>query len=120
MHLWRRYPTTTQKLRAEGLQARVDLAAGLRLLHRNWQSDLAAGFFAARHPTEPGWLFYAADHGVFWEEVLPEHFQLYSVETGQRVPEEGREMRDTMPNAPVIPIACAVFSNISHINAIIH
>lgn len=27
-------------------------------------------------------LFYAADHSLFWEEALPEHFQLYSVVTG--------------------------------------
>lgn len=114
-----RYPTTTQKLGANGTQARVDLAAGLRLLHRNGQSDLAAGFFAARHPSDPT-RFYAADHGVFWEEMLPEHFQLYSIETGEHVPEEGREMRPTNPNAPVIPIARAVFGNFSHINGIIH
>jgi ribulose-5-phosphate 4-epimerase/fuculose-1-phosphate aldolase len=116
-----RYPTTTSKLGGNvGLQTRVELAAGLRLLHHNGQSDLLAGLFAARHPTDPS-LFYAADHSMFWEEASPEHFQLYSVETGERVQESGREMReDKWPNAPVIPIARALFGNFSHINSIIH
>lgn len=112
------YPTTSTKVE-NGLQTRIELAAGLRLLHRNGQSDLMAGLFAARHPTNP-LLFYAADHSLFWEEALPEHFQLYSVVTGQRVQEDGRKMRETWPNAPVIPIARALFGNYSHINAIIH
>jgi len=113
-----RYPTTTTKLE-NGFQTRVALAAGLRLLHHNGQSDLMAGLFAARHPVDPS-LFYAADHSLFWEEAVPDHFQLYSVATGERVQEEGRTMRDVSPNAPVIPIARAVFSNFSHINGIIH
>ena len=126
-----RYPTdrrtdgqtdgkTTATLSTEsGLQRRVELAAGLRLLHRNGQSDLAAGLFAARHPEDPS-KFYAADHAIFWEEAIPEHFQLYSVATGERVAEEERVARDVWPNAPVIPIARAIFGNFSHINAIIH
>ena len=76
-----RYPTSTQAkfangslegdgLEGDGRSTRVDLAAALRLLDQNGQSDLAAGFFAARHPHHRD-LFYAADHGVFWEEALP-------------------------------------------------
>ena len=65
-----RYPTSTQakfangSLEGDGRSTRVDLAAALRLLDQNGQSDLAAGFFAARHPHHRD-LFYAADHGVF-------------------------------------------------------
>ena len=93
-----RYPTSTQakfangSLEGDGRSTRVDLAAALRLLDQNGQSDLAAGFFAARHPHHRD-LFYAADHGVFWEEALPSDFQLYSVETGELVTEPGRASR---------------------------
>ena len=120
-----RYPTSTQakfangSLEGDGRSTRVDLAAALRLLDQNGQSDLAAGFFAARHPHHRD-LFYAADHGVFWEEALPSDFQLYSVETGEIVTEPGRASRAARPNAPVIPIARSVFGNYSHINAIVH
>ena len=120
-----RYPTSTQakfangslegdgrstRVEGDGRSTRVDLAAALRLLDQNGQSDLAAGFFAARHPHHRD-LFYAADHGVFWEEALPSDFQLYSVDTGEIVTEPGRESRAARPNAPVIPIARSVFGN---------
>ena len=52
-----RYPTSTQakfandSLEGDGRSTRVDLAAALRLLDQNGQSDLAAGFSPRGTPT---------------------------------------------------------------------
>ncbi|CAE8716383.1 unnamed protein product [Polarella glacialis] len=96
-------------------QTKRDLAAGLRILEQQGQADLAAGFLIARSPEDEA-VFLASPHGVFWREVVPEDFCAYSWATGRR--SDGAE--GPLPNAPVCPLAAAIFAACPDVKAICH
>jgi hypothetical protein len=73
---------------AAAQQTRLDLTAGLRLLAQGGQRDLAAGFFSARHRDDPS-LFFASSHDVFWQDVTPADFGVYSCATRERMDDNG-------------------------------
>eukprot|EP00746_Dinoflagellata_sp_MGD_P138108 gnl/MRDRNA2_/MRDRNA2_71823_c0_seq1.p1 gnl/MRDRNA2_/MRDRNA2_71823_c0~~gnl/MRDRNA2_/MRDRNA2_71823_c0_seq1.p1 ORF type:complete len:374 (-),score=64.84 gnl/MRDRNA2_/MRDRNA2_71823_c0_seq1:24-1145(-) len=121
-------------------ETRTRLAAGLRYLHKQDQSDMCAGFFAARHPVNKDW-FYAHRHGLFFEEVKPTDFFLYSMKDGGKLV-QGEQVVGKVPgtannasapikafynqdptarpNAPVIPLCLGVFGKYPGIEAMIH
>jgi ribulose-5-phosphate 4-epimerase/fuculose-1-phosphate aldolase len=96
-------------------KALLNLTAGLRLLQHGGQHDLAAGFFSTRHPDEPS-LFLAAPHGLFWREIVPSSFGVYSSETRERVDQPG----GPMPNFPSLVNSAAIYSAHADVNALVH
>jgi len=108
-------------------QLATKLTAALRLLDRGAapQSDLCAGFFAARltdtaHGAPP--LFVSGPtHGTFWREATPSTFGVFRATIGADTPHRCRVVGDgPLPNYPSTAVPAAVFAACPHINAIVH
>ena len=89
----------------------VKLAAGLRLLDRDGQSDLCAGFMSGRHPLDAS-KFLTPSHGTHWHEATPDAFAVYD---GRAQLVGGRA-----PNYPSFAVPAAVYAARPDVRAIVH